>query len=430
VKWSTACPDWRRRIVARESLIPFAPLYPESAGQALRVFKELVVVDVPGSPTMGECSRDWIFDFVGALFGSYDPESGRRLIKESLLLISKKNTKSTTAAGIMLTALVLNWRQSAEFLIIAPTVEIANNSYYPARDMCRADEELDALFHVQDHVRTITHRTTGASLKVIAADSSTVSGKKGTITLVDELWLFGKMANASDMLREATGGLASRPEGMTIYLSTQSNEAPAGVFKSKLDYARDVRDGLIDDPQFLPVLYEYPEELIKSKAYLDPEQFYITNPNLGASVDVQFIEREFKKAKNSTDPADLPGFLAKHLNIEIGLNLRADRWAGADFWEQQGTGGLTLESLIQRCDVIDVGIDGGGLDDLLGVSAVGRDEKTGQWLAWCKAWAHPTVLERRKSEAARFKDFANSGDLVIVDRSGCGTSCRGGWPDL
>jgi phage terminase large subunit-like protein len=67
---------------------------------------------------------------------------------------------------------------------------------------------------------------------------------------------------------------------------------------------------------------------------------------------------------------------------------------------------------------VDVGIDGGGLDDLLGFAVLGRDAKTREWLLWTHAWAHPSVLERRKSEAPRFLDFAKDGDLTIVKRMG------------
>lgn len=412
--------------MAGESLIPFGPLFPGEAAEALDVFRELRIVDAPGSPTMGEACRPWILDFVGHIFGAYDPGNlpqsrpetvGRRLITEFFLLISKKNSKSTAAAGVMLTALIRNWRESAEFLILAPTVEIANNSYYPARDMVRKDPELSDLFQVQDHVRTITHRGNGSMLKVVAADAETVGGKKATGVLIDEAWLFGKQSNAENMLREACGGLASRPEGFTIFLSTQSDVPPAGVFRQKLMYARGVRDGLIDDKRFLPVLYEFPAAMIEDKSYRDPKNFHLTNPNLGASVDREFLEREARKAEHDGDES-LAGFLSKHLNVEIGMALRSDNWAGAPFWEKQGRDDITLSAILDRCDVVDVGIDGGGLDDLLGLAVVGRDRETREWLAWHHAWAHPSVLDRRKSEAARFRDFEKAGDLTLVEHIG------------
>jgi phage terminase large subunit-like protein len=414
--WSTACPDWERRVLERESLIPFPPLFPAEAEASLDVFRELRVMDVAGSPPLGEIARRWLLDFAGSVFGSYDAESGRRLITEFFMLISKKNTKSTTGAGIMLTALIRNWRMSGEFLILAPTIEIANNSFYPARDMVRANDELSDLLHVQDHVRTITHRVTNATLKIVAADNETVSGKKAIGVLVDELWLFGKRPNAENMLREATGGLASRPEGFTIFLSTQSDDPPAGVFRQKLQYARGVRDGRIQDKKFLPVLYEFPPAMIEAGLHRDPSRFYITNPNLGSSVDQEFLERELRKAENDGEES-MRGFLAKHLNVEIGLALQSDRWAGADFWEESGIESLPLEDLLKRSEVVTVGIDGGGLDDMLGLCVLGREEN-GNWLHWAHAWIHPIVLERRKSEAQRFRDFERDGDLTIVNEIG------------
>lgn len=419
MEWSTACLDWKDRIRTGLSIIP-PPIFPEQAAQALHVFKQLKIVDAPGSPTFGEACAEWVFDLVASIFGSYDQDTGRRLITEWFLMIPKKNSKSTIAAGIMMTAMILNWRESAEFTILAPTLEVANNCFSPARDMVSKDEDLGELLHVQSHIKTITHRVKNANLKVIAADPNTVSGKKGVGTLVEELWLFGKQSNASDMLREATGGLAARPEGFVIYVTTQSNEPPAGVFRQKLQYARDVRDGVIVDPKFVPIIYEFPDEMIKAKLHLVPENFHIVNPNYGYSVDSEYIERELKKAQ-ATSEEELRGFLAKHLNVEIGMALRSDRWAGADFWESSVVLVYSLEDLIERSEVITLGIDGGGLDDLLGFYAIGRCKDTRRWLGWAHAWAHMSVLERRKSEAPRFLDFKKDGDLTIVDRVGADT---------
>lgn len=416
---STACPDWAARLRAGESIVP-PPLFPAEAERALDVFKALKIVDAPGSPTFGEACGQWVFDIVASIFGAYDPETGRRLITEWFILIPKKNSKSTIAAGIMMTALILNWRRSGEFAILAPTIEVANNSFGPARDMTRSDvdEELGALMHAQTHVKTITNQATDAFLKVVAADSNTVGGKKSVGTLVDELWLFGKVANAENMLREAIGGLASRPEGFVIYLTTQSDDPPAGVFKQKLDYARDVRDGEIEDNRFVPIIYEHPPEMVAKGEHLLLENLAMVNPNMGYSVDREFLEREFKKASEAGGDS-FRGFMAKHGNVEIGMNLRADRWAGADFWEAQGTvPGMTLDELLDRSEVVDVGIDGGGLDDLLGLAVIGRDKETREWLLWTHAWAHPSVLERRKSEAPRFLDFSKDGDLTLVGAIG------------
>jgi len=415
-EWSTACLDWSERLKSGRSIIP-PPIFPDQAAQALEVFKALKIVDAPGSPTFGDACAEWVFDLVASIFGAYDPDSGRRLITEWFICLPKKNSKSTIAAGIMMTAVILNWRQSAEFTILAPTIEVAGNSFAPSRDMVKHDDELDALMHVQTHIKTITHRNSDATLKVVAADSNTVSGKKSVGTLVDELWLFGSMADAENMLREATGGLASRPEGFVIYLTTQSDDPPAGVFKQKLQYARDVRDGVIDDPRFVPVIFEHPPEMVKSGAHLLPENLGMVNPNLGYSVDEEFLQREFKKAKASGEES-FRGFLAKHANVEIGMALRSDRWAGADFWQQQAEAGLTLDDLLARAEVVTVGIDGGGLDDLLGLSIVGREIETGKWICWQRAWAHPSVMERRKSEAPRFNDFRKQGSLVIVRAMG------------
>ncbi len=421
--WTTACPDWRERIVARQSLIPSAPIYPERAQEALGVFRSLQMTDMPmrrdGTwPTMGEVCEPFVFDLVAALFGSQNPETGASVVKEAMLLISKKNGKSTIAAGIMLTALILNWRANAELLVLAPTKEIAENSFAPAAAMVRADPQLMDLMHINNVQRIITHKVKNAQLKVVSADSGTVGGKKAGYVLFDELWQFGKMNGAEAMMEEATGGQAARPEGWTLHLSTHSDEPPAGVFKKKLAYMRDVRDGVIEDATTLPVLYEWPEDMLDSEAFRDPENFYVTNPNIGKSQTVAFIQRKIALAEageGEGEDVSTQVVFAKYLNVEIGMRMRRDRWAGAGLWLEAAEPALTLEALLARCEVAVLGLDGGGRDDLFGACVAGRERETGVWLAWCHAWALRSALQVRKKIAPELMGFVADGDLTLTD---------------
>ena len=421
--WTTACTDWRDRIIAGTPLTPCEPLVPTSAASGMNVFRQLQIVDV--GITFGEC-RPWVQEFAASIFGSYcdvpgHPDEGRRLIKTFFMLISKKNTKSTIAAGIMLTVLIQNWRPEAEYLILSPTKELADNCFKPIKAAIEADEELTDLFHVQPHMRQITHRGTKATLKVVAADSGGVTGKKATGVLVDELHEFGKVAKAEDMLVEATGGLMSRPEGFVIYLTTQSSEPPAGVFKKELEYARKVRDGKHVDPTYLPIIYEFPDEYLDpvTKPYLREENWYITNPNLGASVDLETLRQKILKAGEDGEDS-LQSVVSKHLNVQIGLDLGADRWPGADYWlDAAHERARTLGHLIDACEVITCGIDGGGLDDLLAVTFTGRIAGTqDQYLSWSRAWVVKKLLDTRKEIADRLRDFERDGDLVVVETVG------------
>lgn len=416
LSWSTSCPDWEEKIVKGKSLIPCEPLFPHEAEMALEVFKSLIVTDVIGQPTMGEITRPWVFEFVASIFGAYSEDDSRRLIREFFLLIPKKNSKSTLAAFIMLTALIMNDRGSAELIILAPTKEVADNSFNPIRDAIKADDELSELLNISEHTKTITHRSTNATLKVVAAESNTVGGKKASWILIDELHLFQKNAGAASMFREATGGLASRPEGCVIYLTTQANEQPCGVFKQKLDYARDVRDGIKENNKFLPLIYEFPKQWIEDGEHLKKENFHIPNPNYGTSVDPVQLEDDFDQSRDGEE-TDFRDFLAKRLNVEIGINLRANRWAGAEYWLQQSKK-FTLDKLIEQSDVITCGIDGGGLDDLLGFAVLGRHAKSRKWWLWNHAWCNKTAVERRKENAPKYADYEKEKSLTIVERIG------------
>jgi phage terminase large subunit-like protein len=96
--WTTARPNWVEDILAGRSMSPGFDSLPDKARaeKALTTFKMLRISDVPGRPTFGEVAEQWVFDFVAAVFGAHDPETARQIAREILLLIAKKNSKSST----------------------------------------------------------------------------------------------------------------------------------------------------------------------------------------------------------------------------------------------------------------------------------------------------------------------------------------------
>lgn len=227
--------------------------------------------------------------------------------------------------------------------------------------------------------------------------------------MIDETHEFAKKSKADGVFLELRGALASRPEGFVMQITTQSKDQPAGVFKAELETARAVRDGRIQSPM-LAVLYELPRKM--AKHWQKPETWALVNPHLGRSVDPAFLEDQLVKAREK-GPKALQLLASQHFNVEIGVGLGGG-WSGALYWKKAGPEKFGLEELINRCEVAVLGLDGGGLDDLFGLSVVGRERETKNWLMWFHAWAHPEVLNARKEIAPRLLDFANAGDLTLL----------------
>ena len=160
----------------------------------------------------------------------------------------------------MLTALLLNERPRAPFMLTAPFLKTADEAFSAISGAIALDPVLEAKLHVRDHLKMIVHRQTGARLEILTFDPAVVTGKKVVGALIDELHVLGKMARADKTLLQLRGGMQPFPEAFLAIITTQSDEAPSGVFKDDLTRARAVRDGKREG-SMLPVLYEFPEAM-------------------------------------------------------------------------------------------------------------------------------------------------------------------------
>lgn len=418
--WSFACPDWAERLERGATPMATLPLDEAAAELAVRLFDRLCVPDMVGTPPMREAAGDWQRDVVRALFGSLETvEEGERTllirrVPELFLMVPKKNAKTTLGAALSLLALLLNKRPKAEMIYAGPTQEIADLAFRQATGMIEADAFLTKRFHVMAHKSTIRDRVTDAVLKVKTFDMKIVTGAKPVFVLVDEIHLLGTVAAAERILGQLRGGMLPNPEAMLVLITTQSDLPPAGLFAAELRAARAIRDGRGGrHAKTLPVIYEFPEAMQRSGEWRDPARWPMVLPNLGRSLRLEALVADFENAKARGEREERR-WASQHLNVEIGLALHSDRWVGADFWEAAGTeAGLSFEALFERSEVVVFGVDGGGVDDLFGLAALGRERGTGRNLLAARAWAQPSAMEGRPEIAATLRDFEADGDLVV-----------------
>ena len=419
MSWDLSCPDWWRRLQQGKSLVPDLPLWTAEGERAVRIFNKLRLADVPGTPTMEEAGGEWFRDIVRAMFGSVDPATRQRMIRELFALVPKKNSKTTDGALLMVTALLMNQRPRASFVMTAPVQDVAQLAFDAAAGAIDLDGVLSRKFHVRHHLKTILHRETKAELEIMTFDPSVLTGQKiSGGALIDELHVCAKMAKAPKALRQIRGGMLPFPESFLAFITTQSDDPPVGVFAEELTKARDIRDGKREGAM-LPVLYEFPREVQESpdRKWEQPALWPLVTPNLGKSITVERLIADHADAK-ATSESELRIWASQHLNVQIGVALAAAGWAGAEFWERRGDPLLTLDALLARSEVVVVGVDGGGLDDLLGLAVVGREKGSRKWLHWAHAWAHEIVLERRQELEPKLRDLEREGDLTIVGLPG------------
>lgn len=419
--WDLSCTDWWDRLEHGMTPIPPLPIDDKLADQAVNVFDYLRVPDIPEQPRMEDAAADWVRDIIRASFGSL--KDGVRHVGEVFLMVPKKNTKTTTAAAIALTFMLLNERANADMLIIGPTQKIAEVAYAQAVGMIRADDEryLQDRFQVQEAEQTIKCRVTHARLMIRTFGPKVLTGCKPVFVLVDEVHILGTIGYAAAVMRQIRGGMYPFEDSLFLMITTQSDEPPAGVFKSELEYARNARDGKLPEDvaatsNLLAVLYEFPLDMQedKEKPWLDPELWALVTPNLDRSVTLDTLKRGFARAQHEGEH-ELVAWASQHLNLQIGLAIQAGAWRGAVYWQQASRRAFAgLDDVLEAAEVVTLGIDGGGLDDLMGASVVARLATSKKWVIWGHALAHMDVIAQRPEIETKLRDFEDAGHLTFV----------------
>lgn len=301
---------------------------PKAAQLALDFFPEClkhIEGQMAGQPFVLE---RWQQASIANLFGWKRKDRSRRY-RKVLLYVPRKNGKTPMSAGIELYVFFCDEEQGQQNYIAAANTEQAALDFRWARGMVEREPLLLDRATIYGGRGGFGHKaivsaTTGSYIKVISADAHTKHGQNPHCVLFDELHaqpnreLFDTFATSFVSL--------NRRQPLFVCITTADFQRES-ICNEEYDYACKVRDGIVKDSSYLPVIYEADPK----DDWTDPRTWAKANPNLGVSVSQEALQEACDKAKEL--PQRQNEFKRLHLNIRTE---RATAWLDMTHWSACG----------------------------------------------------------------------------------------------
>lgn len=294
------------------------PYSKKRADEVLKFIRHLKHVK---SPWYGHPFRParWQQQFLRELYGRTD-SNGRRQYRQALLFVPRKSGKTTLASALALYHLFASGEKGGEIYAAAGSRDQASLVFNTARDMVLQNPALRERCRIQDSRKNISHLQTGTFFRALAADANTAYGLNASVVICDEL-AFWKSRDLYDALVTSTG---ARSEPLILTTTTAGVDTES-VGKEVYSYAKEVAQGTVEDPTFLPWIYEAAAE----DAWDEPETWEKANPALGLYRNREELEALCTKAK--AVPALESSFRRLYLNQWTSAETV---WLPLEKWDQ------------------------------------------------------------------------------------------------
>jgi len=267
---------------------------------------------------------DWQRDeIIRPLFGWRVKETGARKYTTLYVEIPKKNGKSALSACIELIFLYIDQEQGSELYIACPVSkdQAASLLLEPARAMIEKSPTLRKrarIMGTRNYTKSILVGDT--FLKPLTRDAAASEGIKPQAAFIDETHVF-KDAGVIENLEKS---MIIRQQPLVCYTTTAGDNM-VGVGYQKSQYYKGVKEGKIDDPSALVVVYgAEPDD-----DPFDERVWENANPMWNISINKDQFRKEAEKAKQSA--ASLNAFKRYHLNIWTGAT---ESWIPDHEWQE------------------------------------------------------------------------------------------------
>lgn len=339
----------------------------------------------------------WQRQFVETVFGWKRKADGLRRYRIVYCEIPKKNGKSTFAAGVALYLLLMDNEPKAEVYSAAGDREQAAIVFDIAAQMAAESPEIEKRTKI--YKRSIFAPASFSKYAVINAEAGTKHGINPSGIIFDEL----HVQKSGELWDTLVNGVATRDQPLVIAITTAGWDRTS-ICWDQHEYAKKVIDGVIEDDEFLGIIYAAEPE----DEWNDPATWKKANPGYGVTIKAEYFANVAARAARI--PARIDAFKRLHLNIWTDS---VSAWIMKDDWNSC-EGGVTLESMAGRTCF--AGLDLGSTKDITALSLVfPPDEIWKKWIILLRFYMPADRIKIRNDEShGNYLKWKDSGYLITT----------------
>ncbi len=247
----------------------------------------------------------WEKALLECAYGFKMAESGLRRFNEVLLLISRKNGKTTFIAGIDLSEFFLS-KGGTDIVCASNTNDQASILFEEINNMREQSKALRNEKRSRKNIFYIYSPRNKNKIKKLSAQSKNKDGYNIEVGCIDEIH---EMTDSK--VYDAIKQSQSTKQEPLIFMITTEGTVVDGFLDKKLEYCRKMIKGEIKDERILPWLYT--QDSIE-EIFTDPSSWQKSNPSIGSIKTRSYFEDIMNKASN--DLATRVTMLCKDFNIK------------------------------------------------------------------------------------------------------------------
>lgn len=234
----------------------------------------------------------WQKALIQALFGFIDNQ-GLRQYKELMLIIARKQGKSTLAAALAIYCMLCEKENSPELYSVSTTKDISKHLWEYGKKIIKFNADLKEFCKI--HTADIVSLHNDGIFKPLASDSNNLDGLNISFALLDELHTW----KDENLYHVVVDGEASRKNSLTI-ITTTAGFIRESIYDTKYQQAEKTIQGYdggdYTDERFLPLIYE----LDNKQEWKNNKCWIKANPGLGTIKNYTRLAEEVYRCKNGT----------------------------------------------------------------------------------------------------------------------------------